>query len=110
WWRNDRERFRLLLLLDIFSVAAVVSITYLPDFIHIAFIGPVLSTLVGELLQTLLAPLRRWPGLGRASRVAVSAVLLLALGWQLERNLARARREFPFVHDTPFGRVAFRTP
>ncbi len=100
---RDPDTFRRLLVLLVMGASAVASIAYLPDFIHIAFITPLLLVPAAGLLEAAAA---RGPRVGGA---ALAALLLGALAVQLAGNAARARRDFPFEHDTAFGRVAFAT-
>jgi hypothetical protein len=101
--RRRPEEFRALLILVVMGVSAMLSIAYLPDIIHVAFIAPLLLVPAAELLDRAAASAPRRAG------TVLATVLLGLLGVQLASNLARARREFPIEHATPFGRVAFST-
>ncbi|HJQ83775.1 MAG TPA: hypothetical protein VKA21_06860 [Candidatus Binatia bacterium] len=90
-----------------FLAFGVVSIVYRPDFIHIAFIGPVVWMLAAETVEGLCTHLRPAP-LGRVVGGAVAAVAVLAMTIHLARNRTRIRATFPVSHATPFGEVAFR--
>lgn len=103
WVRgDDREWAEMLLVLLVFGVVSPLSILYFPDYIHIAFILPVALVLAAEIVQSLLraiAPRAVW------ASGAIAAVLAAACGLQLHRNWTRAHADFPFSHDTAFGRV-----
>src|SRR5262249_15416667 len=100
---GDRARAEALLVLLVFGVAAPVSILYLPDYIHLAFILPVALVLAAEIVQSLLrvVPRATWVG------GVLSAAVVAACGLQLHRNWVRAHADFPFSHDTAFGRLDF---
>ena len=104
-WRpvRDRAYAERLLALCVFGVFSAVSILYFPDFIHITFIMPVVLVLAAEMLESLLR--RGAPWTGRVGAVLIT-LLLAACGLQMAYNLRRARAEFPFVHETAFGRIA----
>ena len=104
-WRRDVIRTRRLVLLLAFSGLVVASVWYFHDFIHIAFIAPVLLVAVVELID---AATRALPSAraarGAAGAVAV-AVLVVALVHGVRIQTARARA-FPVMHQTAFGEVA----
>ena len=105
--RRHPDEARRLVLLVVFCLFSMLSISYYPDFIHIAFIAPVFFVAAGENLEWAA---RRLPARSRLSHVAgwaAAAVLLGACGVRLERNLLRARAAFPYARATAFGRVDF---
>src|SRR5262249_60294375 len=74
----------------------------LPDYLPLAFILPVALVLAAEIVQSLLraaAPRAGWVS------GALAAALVAACSLQLHRNWLRAHADFPFSHDTAFGRV-----
>lgn len=91
-----------LAILALFGAFAVLSILYNPDFIHITFALPVLLVLAADAI-TCLATTARVAAL--APLVGVG--LLVFAGYQLRDDRARARAEFPFPAETPFGHVDF---
>ena len=107
--RRDRVGFDRLLAMSALGGAAALSIGYLPDFIHIAFIAPLFLVFWAETAEAAL----RWAAAvapaARTVRPVLASSLLAALGWQLYRNTIRARADFPIAHQTAFGRVHFNT-
>jgi hypothetical protein len=89
--------------LGIMSLAAVASVAYLPDVIHLAFVAPIFFVLAADTLEWLL---HRLP---RGIPSAVAAVLLVALAMQSVGNLERRRLAYPHTLQTAFGRVEFQT-
>ncbi len=104
---GEPERQRRSALLAAFSAAAVASIAYYPDFIHLSFIGSVFLVLAGDLMVGLLAALARRPRLARGTEAALAAVLALGVSLQLGRVMRRTWEDFPFAFMSPFGRVDF---
>jgi hypothetical protein len=88
---------------------ATLSILYLPDFIHIAFVAPLYLIAWAEAVQTVVhtalatPPRRRWAAQALAGACGAATIVLLG------SNAVRARREFPIRHDTAFGEVDFAT-
>jgi hypothetical protein len=104
-WRSARDRVHAetLLVLLCFAAFSAVSILYYPDFIHIAFIMPVVLVLTADLLERCLRAIGR---LDRVMGGIVAAALIAACGVQLRHNLLETRAKFPFSAETVFGRVA----
>jgi hypothetical protein len=97
---------RRLLFLIVSCATAVLSITYFPDYIHIAFIAPLFFVVAAEILERAFgAAVQRTPALRAVGWVA-GALLLAACAWRLEHNLERSRARYPFIRQTAFGRVA----
>jgi hypothetical protein len=112
----DRAAVRQLTVLLVSAGAATLSIWYFPDFIHIAFIAPVFLVAAGEALDWLLGAaetaLRRGaPAAAPRVRAGVEAVLAAALvgalALHLRDNAVTLEADFPYPHDTPFGRIDF---
>jgi len=97
----------MLLVLIVSAISAALSVWYLPDFIHLAFIAAVFLIAAAEALDwglgALITPARPRAVLGGV----LAGGLLLALRLQLQRNAALLRRQFPYPHDTAFGRIDF---
>ncbi|HJQ83777.1 MAG TPA: hypothetical protein VKA21_06870 [Candidatus Binatia bacterium] len=92
-----------LLTVVVMTAAAACSILYFPDFIHIAFVGPMFSLLIAHELE--------WAARAARARVlgaVVGVALLVAVAIQAVANARRAAVEFPLRHPTPFGTLAFR--
>lgn len=101
------EEVARLTLLAVFCGASALSISYFPDFIHIAFIAPAFFVALAESAQWavgLVALPRRvaWP-----VAAAANLALLLVMGQHLQRNLERLRAAYPIAHPTAFGRIDF---
>jgi hypothetical protein len=109
--RGERTpEVRRLALLIVFSAAALLSIAYYPDYIHIAFIAPVFFVAAAELAERYVGPLaERSPALRNAGWVA-GAALLAASTVRLADNYQRTRASYPLERDTAFGRVSFARP
>lgn len=104
---EDPERLRRLVVLDVFGVVSIASITYLPDFVHIALVAPVFAILTGEAAEAALRTLPVRAAAWASILVGVAGVAAVAV--QVERNAARGRTEYALRHTTPFGVVAFRS-
>ncbi len=100
--RGTRDRsLRQTMLLAVMAVAAIGSVLYYPDYIHLAFIGPVFALVAADVVERLA---------GRAGRVVATLAalaLLAATGYQLARVMVGSWRDAPFALDTPFGRMEF---
>jgi hypothetical protein len=102
WIARDPALLQQSLTLVVFGLSAAASIAYFPDFIHIAFIAGIFFVVAVSLLDQALSA--RWRG---SLELVVVAAAIAALGFQLDRNLTRSRREFAVTADTAFGRIAF---
>src|SRR5262245_13202057 len=105
--RSDRERLRRSVVLTTMGLAAIVSILYFPDYIHLAFIGPVLVILLADLVEAALAHLPA-PRPARLVGGTLATLLLLALGVQARRVMVGSWRDTPLTHRTLFGVLNFR--
>jgi hypothetical protein len=110
WMRGtEPARARQLVALACMGGAAALSVAYLPDFIHLAFIAPVGLLCAAEGLDAVGRALERWRG-GAVVRTAMASVLAAVLVIWLARSYSGAHAEFPLSHRTAFGRVDFATP
>lgn len=105
--RADPERLRRSVLLVLMSLASIASISYFPDYIHLAFIGPVFAILLADLAEGGLAAFARWPLVARGTGRVVTALLLAVVGFQLRRVMTGSWRDYPFAYRSPFGVVRF---
>lgn len=112
----DRDAIRRLVVLLVSAGSATLSIWYFPDFIHIAFIAPVFLIAAAEALGWMIGAaetvLRRGGSAAtHAARgwveLALATVLVGALALHLGNNAATLRADFPYPHDTAFGRIDF---
>jgi hypothetical protein len=103
----EHARTRRLLVLIVSAGSAALSVWYLPDFVHIAFIAAPFLIAAAEALEWSLTVLVRAPHPRAVVAWAVAAGLMLVLGWHLQRNAALLRQQFPYAHDTAFGRLDF---
>jgi hypothetical protein len=97
----------LLVVAGAFSIA---SIAYFPDFIHIAFIAPLMLIAAAENAEWLL---QRAPGpavIGRVAGVLLAVATTFGCVAKLRQNAALLHQIYPHVHETAFGRVAMQTP
>jgi hypothetical protein len=106
---HDATRAWPLLVLAVMGGAAALSVAYLPDFIHLAFIAPIGLLCAAEALDALGRAVER-RHVAAPVRAATAALLGVALAGWLARGYARAHGEFPLPHQTAFGRVDFATP
>jgi hypothetical protein len=105
--RDGLRRRRKLLTVAIFLAFAAASVAYFPDFIHLAFIAPVVWMLAAETVEWVLdttLSLRR----ARVVGGVATAAALVAVVLHLQAVRARTQATHPIVHDTPIGRIAFR--
>lgn len=101
--RGDVEALRLAVVMTLLTAFSILSIAYYPDLIHIALIIPILLVVLAGGLEWTLSAL---PGrLDRLVGWAVSAALVIACAWQLERNLPRPAPGFIATYDTAFGPI-----
>jgi hypothetical protein len=102
--RRDPERLRRSVTLAVMSATSMASIAYYPDFIHIAFIGPIFAVVFADLAEAVLV--RVGPVGGWVTAPALLGALALQL-WQVQ---ARALADFPIAWTSAFGRVNFHDP
>lgn len=108
WWiERDIEAIRPSITLIGLGLAAVASIAYFPDFIHIGFIAGIFCVVAVGILDRALQVLSGGARWNRHAQLVVAFAALAALAVQLERNLVRSQREFPITAETAFGRIAF---
>ncbi|MDX2169349.1 MAG: hypothetical protein SF182_19925 [Deltaproteobacteria bacterium] len=108
--RRDGAATRDAVVLLAMGGAAVASIAYFPDFIHIAFAAGVFLVAAADCAERLLRRLNAHAGWRRPAATAVAAVGLLALGWHWRATIVRNQALTPLRADTAFGRVAFANP
>ena len=101
------EEVARLTLLAVFCGASALSISYFPDFIHIAFIAPAFYVALAESAQWAVSRVRLPRAVAWPLAATASVVLLVVIGQHLHRNLQRQRAAFPIRHPTAFGVVAF---
>ena len=117
------RQLRQLIVLIVSGGAAALSIWYFPDFIHIAFIGPVFLVAAAEALEwaarrwsdraparlaATRGPARTWLAAGVALGIALAVGLALRDGAAPARATASVLKEqFRYPHDTAFGRIDF---
>ena len=104
---NEASRLAWVVLL---CLASMLSITYYPDFIHIAFIAPLFFVLIAEHCDALIRGLPLRGAFARALGWAGVLGLLVFSGIRFERNLQWYRARYGLEHETYFGRVAMQAP
>jgi hypothetical protein len=103
--RGERgEAFRRTMLLAVMGPAAIASVLYYPDYVHLAFIGSLFAVVAADAVERIAA----WGRPARAATAVLTLALLAASAVQLERVMAGSWRDFPVRLDTPFGRMDFR--
>ena len=105
--RREQTEARVLGLLVLFCLAAMASIAYFPDFIHIAFIAPAFFVAIAETCEWVVRRVAVPDGFRRAAGAATAAVFLLACALHLRSNMVRLRETFPLTRRTAFGRVDY---
>jgi len=103
----NREQLRTLTILLVFSGCSALSISYYPDFIHIAFIAPAFLICIAELLEWSLGRMDRLRRLSAVTGGILVLGLFAGLGLQLSRNTSRAWQRSHVAFDTAFGRLHF---
>ncbi|HLK12258.1 MAG TPA: hypothetical protein VKW76_12840 [Candidatus Binatia bacterium] len=101
------ERVRRSVVLLVMSAAALGSVAYHPDYIHLAFVGPLFAILLADLVQGGLGLLGRRPWLERAGGAMLAAGLLLGLGLRLRTVMLGTWADAPVVRRTAFGTMNF---
>jgi hypothetical protein len=95
-----------LVLLLITNAGAIASIWYFPDYIHIAFIAPLMFVTIAESLEWGLTLLRVPSLVWRRVGMVGAAAVLIAGAWPITRTINAWRTMFSARADTAFGRVA----
>jgi hypothetical protein len=96
---------RRLVLLSGYSIGQILSIWYFPDFIHIAFIGPMFAILSAEVLDAFVAAFFRDQG-RRTRFTAMIAACVLAVGlWRVLAVRSLWEKNYPIVYESNFGTV-----
>ena len=103
------ERRRRSMVLLVTTLAALGSIAYYPDYIHLAFVGPMCVVVLADVLEWALGALAAWPRLAHAAGVVLATALLAGSLWQLQAVMAMSWRQFPLSHQTAFGTLQFRS-
>jgi len=105
--RTDPDAVRSVATLAAFGGFSALSITYFPDFIHIALIAPVILIVVAESLEWLVRLLPDGRLLATRVGAAVGVLLVAAAGAQLYRNYRLGWWAFSVPLQTRFGEVDF---
>lgn len=101
---DARGEHRSLVSILAVCTAAALSVGYLPDFIHLAFIAPPFFVLAAVVLDGL----PRWLGSERGGRTVgavVASILVAALAAKATANLRLAWRQSPVSYESAFGRI-----
>jgi hypothetical protein len=114
WRRAPGEAPQRPIALVVVGLFTLASTLYFPDFIHLAFIAPVLIVALATDVEWGLAALGATtrPKRKSAARFGVRAavvLLLLVLAAKIGANLRRSQRDFAVRVETPFGRIALRS-
>lgn len=106
--RRRPERVRVLAVLTLLCGAAMLSILYFPDTIHLAFIAPLFFVAWADALER---GLRRLPApAARSIAGAATAAVLLLSGMQLSRALVDQRARYTVPFQSAFGRIDLDEP
>jgi hypothetical protein len=108
--RRDSDGARRLALLLTFSAFSMLSIVYNRDFIHIAFIAPVLFVTIAESAEWAARQVGGATRTLRACGVVAGVALVVAAVTLLGRNLRDGRETFRLTRQTAFGRVDLALP
>jgi hypothetical protein len=104
--RRNRETARARLVIGVLGAAALLSVAYNPDAVHITLILPVVLLATVERLEAALAAIERTP-FGRVASWFVGLSLTAAAVALLVIALRYRQRLYPTRADTPIGRVDF---
>lgn len=109
WRRKQKaERGRVLAVLTLLCGAAMLSILYFPDSIHLAFIAPLFLVAWCDAIER---GLRLLPAAGgRAVAALVTVAVLLAGGAELSNNLTALRARYTIPYQSAFGRIDLDRP
>jgi hypothetical protein len=107
---RDEARARRLALLVVSSLAAMASIAYFPDFIHIAFIAPAFLLMAAEMGEWAAGRVGRSPGVLRVAGAVAAVAFVLGCGLHLGWNMQRLRATFTVSRETAFGRIDYGNP
>ncbi|MBX3024573.1 hypothetical protein KF840_06660 [bacterium] len=106
--QRDGERRRVLAVLTALCGAAMLSILYYPDSIHLALIAPLFLVAWSDAIEH---GLRRLPtAAGRAAAALVTVAVLLAGGAELSDNLIALRARYTIPYQSAFGRIDLDRP
>jgi hypothetical protein len=108
--RRDRRRAHVLLVLGVYLAAAAFSILYNPDLPHLALIACVGLVAAAETIEAGLRIAVRIAPLERAAGVAIAAVLVVLMSYQLTLNRDSRQANYPVRAETPFGTVDVADP
>lgn len=108
-WRTGQDPYtrRRLAVVLLLSLGALLGITYVPGYGYLVLVGPIWFILIAEMLDRALRMLaRRWRRTWLVSMAVVGgfALLLSVRLWDRRRELTA---QWPYLHDTPFGRMNF---
>jgi hypothetical protein len=104
--RQDEAGVRVRLALVVLAAFSILSTTYNPDFIHLAFIGPLFLIASADAAQGLLdGPGKR---LERPVSLVISLALCAALLFHLADNRRRLWKAYAVGLETSFGRIDLR--
>lgn len=106
---RDEDEARRLLLLVVTAATSMLSISYFPDFVHIAFIAPVFLVAGAEAVDWAVRAVPMPPRAVRVAGAIAGIALVVASGVRLRHNLVRLWQEFPVSRSTAFGRVDMKT-
>lgn len=103
--RTDLQTASDILALSILCGAGVLSIGYLPDYIHVSFIAPLFLVFWAETIEAALRASARFLPYPRLWSAALALGVLAPLCMRLHDNVGLAQREYPFSLETAFGRI-----
>ena len=108
-WRTQRSRLerRPLLVALVVSLGALLGIQYYPMFPYIALVAPVWLTLVAEGLNAALVKAEQRWRMAPLVSAALLGSLVLAFAVRLETRWRELHANWPYMRQTPFGRLNF---
>jgi hypothetical protein len=98
---------RPLAVVVVFSLTALLSVSYNPNYVHFAYVSSLWFALAALLIEMGLCRFAPERATTRATSLTAAALTLLVLAtcWQLAQTLRTHRAWLPIQHQTAFGRV-----
>jgi hypothetical protein len=104
--RGDERRARGVTTQVVLAAIAILSISYRPDYTHLAFVSPLVYILTADTVQWIVGWIPR-PRPARVVGLVTGLCLIASVAAQAGVNLERRRMKYSTPIDTEFGRIDF---